>query len=125
MSSRSLVIAGIVAGILAGVTLFGLALAVVAIDGAALGPQMMAMLMLGAALGFVLDATWLTVAVGWLGKLDHGGDGEEGRGGGGWNDPGPGPARPWPPCEDLEGSPECHAELSAYPEAPEQARVPS
>ena len=105
MSSRSLVIAGIVAGILAGIALFGLALAVVAIDGAALGPQMMATLILGVALGFVLDATWLTVAVGWLGKLDHGSEGEEGRGGGGWDRPGPGPARPWPPCEDLEGSP--------------------
>jgi hypothetical protein len=47
MSSRPLLIAGIVGGILAGVALFTLALAVVAIDGAALSGQMMAMLVLG------------------------------------------------------------------------------
>jgi hypothetical protein len=63
MSSRPILIPGIVGGILAGVALFSLALAVVAIDGAAVSGQMMAMIVLGAMLGFVLDATWLTLAM--------------------------------------------------------------
>ena len=121
MSSRPLVIAGIVGGILAGVALFALALALVAIDGAALSAQMMAMLVLGAALGFVLDATWLCLAVGWLAKLDHGSEGEEG--GEGWGRPGPDPARPWPPSEDLDGCPEFEGDFRVYLEARERALV--
>ncbi len=123
MSSRPLVIAGIVGGILAGVALFALGLAVVAIDGAALRASMMAMLVLGVALGFVLDATWLCVAVGWLAKLDHGSEGEEGGGGEGWGGPGPSPARPWPPAEDPDWWPEFEGEFRSYLEARERAPV--
>ena len=57
---------------MAGVGLFAGALAVVAIDGAALSGQMMAMIVPGAMLGFALDATWLTLAMDRLSKLGHG-----------------------------------------------------
>lgn len=100
MSSRPLLIIGIVSAVLTGVALFVLALAVVAIDGAALDGQTMSIVVLGAALGLVLDATWLALAVDRLLKLSRGGDDEEG--GDGWGKPGPDPVRPWPPPQDFD-----------------------
>jgi hypothetical protein len=88
MSSRPLLIAGIVGGVLAGVALFASALVLVASDGAALSGSMMAMLVLGAAQGWVLDATWLCLALDRLAKLGHGSEGEEGEGGEGGVGPG-------------------------------------
>jgi len=84
---------------LAGVALFALALAVVAIAGGAVSGQTMAILVLGAMLGFVLDATWLTQAVDRLSKLGR--DSEDEDGDGGWENqgltrcaPGPRPRTP-------------------------------
>jgi zinc transporter ZupT len=68
MSSRPLLIAGVLGGIVAGVALCAGVLVLVALDGGALSAQAMAMLMLGVALGVVLDASWLTYAVSHLGK---------------------------------------------------------
>jgi hypothetical protein len=115
MSSRFLLIVGIVAGILAGLALFAVALAVVAIDGAALGGQVMAILVLGTMLGFVLDATWLTLAVDRLSKLGRGHDDEEGDDG--WGKPGPDPVRPWPPSEDSGWWPAFERDFRAYHDA--------
>jgi hypothetical protein len=119
MSSRPLLVAGIVGGVLAGVTLFAAALAVVAIEGAALSGQMMAILVLGAMLGFVLDATWLSLAVDRLSKLGHEPPGEEGEEG--WGTPGPDPAGPWPPSENPEWWPAFERGLAVYREARDRA----
>jgi len=120
MSSRRLVIAGIIGGVLAGLAVFAVALVLVAMIGPALSAQMMAILVLGAALGLVLDATWLTLAVAQLGKLDHGGDDEGWEGGGG---PAPDPVRPRPPGEDPDWWPELERDLRAHLEAPDDAPV--
>jgi hypothetical protein len=114
MSSRPLLIAGIVGGILAGIALFALALVVVAIDGAARNGQIMAMLVLGAMLGVVLDATWLTLAVDRLSKLGRGRQDEDG--GEGWRAPGPDPARPGPPSEGAGCWPALECDFSVYRE---------
>ena len=121
MSSRPVLIAGIVGGILAGVALFFLALAVVAIDGAAVSGQMMAMIVLGAMLGFVLDATWLTVAMDRLSKLGNGRQDEEG--GEGWGTPEPDPSRPRPPSEDPDWWPAFERDFGLYREARERAPI--
>lgn len=121
MSSRPLLIVGIVGGIVAGVALFAAALAVVAISGPALSGQIMAMLVLGAMLGFVLDATWLTLAVDRLSKL--GGDGEDEDGGDGWGKPGPDPVRPWLPSEDPDWWPAFERDFRAYYDAREDTPI--
>ncbi len=121
MSSRPLLIAGIVGGSLAGIAVFALALAVVAIDGAGLSGQAMAMLVLGAMLGFVLDATWLCVAVDRLSKLGYGSQGEEG--GDGRGRPGPDPARPRPPSKDPDWWAEFERDLPGYRDVPEREPV--
>ena len=125
MSSRPLMIVGMVGGILAGVALCVAGLLVVAVDGAALSGQVLALLMLGVALGVVLDATWLTLAVAQLDKLDRGSeddDGEgDGGGGGGW--PGPAPARPRPPSEDPAWWPEFERDLRAHLDEHDRAPV--
>jgi hypothetical protein len=120
MSSRPLVIAGIVGGILAGLALFAGALALVAMVGPGLSPQTMAMLVLGASLGLVLDATWLTLAVGQLAKLDPGSD-DEGREGPGR--PGPDPPRPRPPSQDPNWWPEFERDIRAHLEEQERSPV--
>jgi hypothetical protein len=120
MSSRSLLIVGIVGGVLAGVALFALTLAVVAVYGPALSGQMMAMLMLGGALGLVLDATWLTLAVDRLSKLGRGREDDEG--GDGWGKPGPDPTRPRPPSQDFDWWPAFESDFRAYDE---RERAPS
>jgi hypothetical protein len=116
MSSRPLLIAGIVGGILAGVALFAAALAAVAIEGAALSGQTMAVLVLGAMLGFVLDATWLSLAVDRLSKLHPGPPGEEG-----WGTPGPDPSGPLPPSENPDWWPAFERDLAVYREARDHA----
>ena len=121
MSSRPLLIAGIVGGSLAGVAVFALALAVVAIDGAGLSGQSMAMLVLGAMLGFVLDATWLSIAADRLSKLGRGSEGEEGEDGP--RRPGPDPAPPRPPPEGPGWWPEFERDLRGYREAREREPV--
>jgi hypothetical protein len=107
---------------LAGIGLCAGALVLVAIGGAAMSPQLMATLMLGTALGVVLDATWLTFAVAQLAKRGHGGDdddeGGEGRGG-----PGPDPVRPGPSYEGPDWWPEFERDFAAHVEADEDARV--
>ena len=112
MSSRTLLIGGIVAGILAGVVLLGLALTLVALDGAALSPSAMALLILGAAAGWLLDATWLSLAIVRLATLGHGGD--EGEGGDGWGETGPHPESPRPPGGDPEWWPEFEDEFREW-----------
>jgi hypothetical protein len=123
MSSRPLVIAGIVGGVLAGVALCVGALLLVAIDGLALSAQVMATLMLAVALVVVLDATWLTVAVAKLGKFDHGGEDDDDEGGGGWGRPGADPARPRPPGEDPDWWPEFERDLRAHIERRDDVRA--
>jgi hypothetical protein len=121
MSSRHLLIAGIVGGIVAGVMLFVLALALVAAEGAALDGQTMAVLVLGASLGFVLDATWLCLLVDRLSRPGDGSakdDGEEGRGGSG-----PGPEHPRPPSGDPDWWPEFERDFRDYRERRERAPV--
>jgi hypothetical protein len=83
----------------------------------------MAMLMLGVALGVVLDATWLTLAVAQLGKLDHGTEDGDGDGGEGWGRPRPDPAGPRPPCEEPGWWPEFERDLRAHVEARDDAPV--
>jgi hypothetical protein len=117
LSRPLLLIAGLVGGILAGVALFVLALALVAADGAALSGQMMALLVLGAMLGLVLDAAWLTLAVDRLLKLGRGGEGEDGADGGGGSVPNPAPPRP--PSEDPDWWPEFEREFRDYRESRE------
>jgi hypothetical protein len=105
----------------AGVALFVLALVLVAILGGALSAQMMATLVLLTLLGFVLDTTWLCLAVDRLRKLDHGSDGEEGEGGEGRGGRGPpSPARPRPPSEDPDWWPEFERDLRDYLEPRER-----
>jgi hypothetical protein len=123
MSSRPLVIAGIVGGILAGIAVCVVGLTVVAIDGAALSGQAMAALMLGVAFGVVLDATWLTFAVAQLAKLDHGGEGDDGEGGQRPGGPSPDPGHPRPPYEGPDWWPEFERDLRAHLEADEHAPV--
>lgn len=123
MSSRPLVISGIVLGAVAGVGLCVGALVLVAIDGTAMSAQAMSALMLGVALGVVLDATWLTLAVAQLGKLDRGGEDDDGEGGGGWGRPGADPARPRPPGGDPDWWPEFERDLRAHLEARDDAPV--
>lgn len=114
MSSRPLVLAGIVAGVLAAIALFAVALGVVAMDGETLSASTMALLVLGTAVGWVLDATWLCFAVNRLASPDHGGESDEGEGGGGWHRPGPDPGRPSPPSEDPDWWPEFEREFRAH-----------
>ena len=121
MSSRPVVVAGIVGGIFAGVALFCLALVVVAIDGAALSGQMMAKIVLGAMLGFVLDAIWLTLATDRLSKLGRGRQDEEG--GEGWGTPEPDPERPWPPSENPDWWPAFEHDLGVHREARDRAPI--
>jgi len=98
----------------AGIALFALALAVVAVDGPALSGQMLSVIVLGAALGLVLDATWLAVAVDRLARL---GRGEDDEGGAGWGKPGPDPVRPGPPSHDFDWWPEFERDFRAYQDA--------
>jgi hypothetical protein len=121
MSSRPRLIAATVGGILAGIALFALTLVVVAIDGPALSGQMMAILVLGTMLGFVLDAAWLSLAIDRLSKFGHGRQDEEG--GEGWEGPGPDPERPWPPSEDPDWWPAFERDLGVYREARERTPV--
>jgi hypothetical protein len=122
MSSRPRLIAGIVGGAVAGVALFALALVLVAILGDALSAQMMATLVMLTLLGFLLDATWLCVAVDRLRKLDHGSEGGEGEGGGGRGGPGPPrPPHPRPPSEDPDWWPEFERDFRDYLQPRERA----
>jgi hypothetical protein len=121
MSSRPLLIIGIVGGVLAGVALFALALGLVARDGAALSGQLMATIVLGAMLGFVLDAAWLTLAVDRLSKLGRDGDGGDDDDGGGRGKPGRDPVRPWPPSEDPDWWPAFERDFRDYEKARKQA----
>lgn len=121
MSSRPRLIAAIVGGIFAGVALFAVALVVVAIDGAALGGQMMALLVLATMLGFVLVAAWLSLAMDRLSKFGHGRQDEEGEEG--WGRPGPDPERPLPPSEDPDWWPAFERDLGVYREAHERTPV--
>lgn len=110
---------------MAGVALFVLALVLVAILGGALSAQMMATLVMLTLLGFVLDATWLCLAVDRLRKLDHGSEGSEGEGGEGWRGPGPpSPPHPRPPSEDPDWWPEFERDLRDYLEPRERTRAP-
>jgi uncharacterized membrane protein YgcG len=120
MSSRALLIVGIVGATLAGIALFAVALAVVAIDGSSLSGQVMAMLVLAALLGLVLDATWLCLAVDRLSKRGHGGDGEDGGGGEGGGGPGSDPACPQSPFGDPESWLEFERELCVHRERRER-----
>lgn len=120
MSPRSLLIAGIVGGTVAGVALFAAALAVVAIDGAALQGQTMAFVVLGAGLGLALDATWLALAVDRLGKLGRGGEDDDG--GQGWGKPGPDPGRPSPPSGDFDWA-AFERDFRAYHDARQRAPI--
>ncbi len=122
MSSRPLLIAGIGGGVLAGVALFVLALALVAIDGSALSGSVMAMLVLGAALGWALDAAWICLALDRLAKIDRGSDGEDGHNGEGWG--GPRPSHPRPPSQDPDWWPEFERDLRAELKARDRAPVP-
>ncbi|MGH2857468.1 MAG: hypothetical protein ACRDMJ_08275 [Solirubrobacteraceae bacterium] len=124
MSSRRLLIAGIVGGALAGLTLLGAALALVAVEGAALSGSMMATVILGAAATWALDATWLAFAFDRLRTTRHdsgGEDDEEGEGGKGWGRPGPGPAGPSSPPEGADWWPEFERELRSHMEERERA----
>ena len=114
MSSRPLLIAGIVGGVVAGAAMFTLTLVVVATDSEQLSASTMAMLVVGTALGWVLDATWLCVAVGRLTNRDDGGEGDDDEGGDGWGRPGPDPARPWPPPADADWWPEFERDLRRH-----------
>lgn len=123
MSSRPFVVAGFFAGILAGVSLCTGVLTLIAIKADALSGQVQAALMLGLALGVVLDATWLTFAYARLTKPGEGGEGEGGEGdrrGG----PGPAPADPGPPYEGPDWWPEFERDFRAHLEADEEAPVP-
>jgi len=122
MSSRPLLIIGIVGGALAGVALFALALGLVAMGGADLSGQVMATIVLGAMLGFVLDAAWLTLAVDRLSKLGRDG-GDDDEGGDGRGKPGRDPVRPWPPSEGSDWWPAFEREFREYDKARERAPV--
>jgi hypothetical protein len=115
MSSRWLLIVGIVGGVVAGVAVFTLALAVVAIDGAALSGQAMATIVLAAMLAFVLDAAWLSLALDRLSKLGRRGDDDEG--GEGWGRPERDPVRPRPPSEDPDWWPAFERDFREYDNA--------
>lgn len=116
MSSRPLLIAGIVAGALAGIALVAAALVVVAVDGPTLSAQVMSLLVLGTAAGIVLDGTWITLAVGWLGKLNHRDNGDD-DGDEGWGRRGPDPSRPSPPSGDPGWWPEFERDFREYQDA--------
>lgn len=118
MSSRPLLIAGIVAGALAGVALVAVALFIVAVDGATLSAQMMSMLVLGTMGLIALDGTWLTMAMRRLGKLSDGGENDDGEG---WGRRGPAPARPSPPSGDPGWWPEFERELRTYQQERERS----
>ncbi len=120
MSSRALLIAGIAAGIVVGVALLGLALVVVALDGSTLSATTMALLILGAAVGWVLDATWLSLAIVRLMEPGRGGEDE---GGNGWGGSGPRPVPPRPPDDDFDWWPQFEADLRAHLEPGD--RVPA
>lgn len=124
MSSRPLLIAGIVGGAVAGIVLLSGALVLVATDGAALSGSMMATLVLGAVGAWVLDGTWLIFAVDRLQTLGHGRDGEEGEGDDGWGRPGPSPVDPSSPSDDLDWWPEFERDLRAHLQERERERTP-
>lgn len=123
MSSRLLLIAGIAAGILAGAALFTAALVLVANDSTAVSASTMAVLVLGTALGWVLDASWLCFAVGRLVKPGDGSEGDDGEGGEGWGRRGPDPGSPRPPSEDPEWWPEFEREFGDHVRGQERAPV--
>ena len=124
MSSRPLLIAGLVGGILAGVALFASALALVATDGPSLSGSTMAPLVLGAVLGWVFDATWLCLVLDRLAKLSHGSEGEEGDGGEGWGRPGPDRPKPWRPSEGPDWWPEFERDFRVHVEEHDRTPVP-
>lgn len=97
MSSRPLLIAQIVGAALAGLTLLGVALAVVAVEGASLSPPVMTVLVLGAAAGWVLAGTVMTWALDRLINPQPPSDDQpdDGPGGGSGGEPDP-PPRPSP-----------------------------
>jgi hypothetical protein len=120
VSSRPLLIGGIVLGALGGIALCVAALVVVAIDGSALSAQVMATLLMVTALGVVLDATWLTYAVAQLARLGGGDDDEGGEPRGG---PSSDPVVPGPSHEGPDWWPEFERELRTHLEAREDAPV--
>ena len=122
MSSRPLVIAGFIAGVIAGAALFAGTLAVVAIDGEAMSGTTMALLMLGAMLGFALDSLWLSLALGRLIQHDDRGEGEDGESTDGWGRPGSDPPRPRPPFHEPDWWPEFEHDFRAH--VRERARSP-
>jgi hypothetical protein len=122
MSSRKLLIVGIVGGIVAGLGLLGMALAVVAQDGAALSASTMALVILGAAGGWLLDAALLSMAIVRLATPDRGGE-DDGGGGDGWDHRGPRPVGPPPPGEDPAWWPEFERDLQAHLGAPDRVPV--
>ncbi|MGH2875042.1 MAG: hypothetical protein ACRDNJ_04235 [Solirubrobacteraceae bacterium] len=121
MSTRSRLIARIVAGVLIGVALLGGALAVVAIEGEALNGPMMAVVVLGALGGWALDATWLTFAIVQLTTLGDGQDGEEG--GDERREPEPPPPGPVLPSGEPGWWPEFERDLRAHADARERTPV--
>lgn len=119
-SPPPLQIAGIVVGVVAGGALLALTIAFVTI-GASLSVPEAGMVVLAAAVGFVLYTAWLCHIVRRLAKLERGGGGEEGEPGGGWRWSGPDPTRP--PSEGPDWWPEFERDLHAYLEARERAPV--
>jgi hypothetical protein len=117
MTSRPLVIAGIVGGILAGIALCAGVLTLVAVDGDALSAQVTAMLMLGVAMGVVLDATWLTFARAHLDRPDPGSAGDDGQGEQPPGGRGPDPAHPSPQYDGPSWWPEFERDFRAHLES--------
>jgi hypothetical protein len=114
MESRLLVMAGFVGGVMAGAALFVGALALLAIDGEGMNDTTMALLMLGTMLGFVLDATWLSLALGRLNRHDDRDEGEDGESADGWGRPGSDPPRPRPPFDEPDWWSEFERDFRAH-----------
>jgi len=114
MSSRPLLIVGIVGAALAGLALLGVALLIVAADGAAISGPVMTTIVLGAAGSWVLIAAWLTYAVDRLQKLRHSPNGDDGESGGGGGSTAPPPAGPKSPPGDADWWPDFERELRAH-----------
>jgi hypothetical protein len=122
MSSRPLLIAGVIGGALAVVVLFALAVTVVAVDGRQLTAPELTGVVLGAALGWALAAAVLSVSLDRLRALDRGSD-EGGDGGSGRRLPEPPPTPPRPPSAEGDWWPEFERELRAHLQ--EQDREPA
>ncbi len=124
MSPRPLLIAGFIGSIVAGIALFVAALGVVALDAAAHGGHVMAIVILAVFVALVLDSILLCFTVDRLAKLGEDGDGEEGGGpGGGGGGPGAAPRGSGSPCGDPAWWPEFERALRVYSERRRHAVV--